>query len=139
MRRSPPRRGGVLAIDTNVVVRYLTADHPEQSAKARALIDGTDVFVCTTVLLESEWVLRSAYGFSSREVAAALRAFAGLPHVALAEPTLAAQALAWMEGGMDFADALHLAQAAECEAVITFDHRFVRAANRLGEGRVREL
>jgi predicted nucleic acid-binding protein len=52
----------MLAIDTNLIVRYLTGDHPEQSPKARALIDSEDVFVCTTVLLETEWVLRSVYG-----------------------------------------------------------------------------
>ena len=44
----------MLAIDTNIIVRYLTADHPEQSPKAKALIDHEDVFVCTTVLLETE-------------------------------------------------------------------------------------
>ena len=30
----------MLAIDTNTIVRYLTADHPEQFAKASALIAG---------------------------------------------------------------------------------------------------
>jgi predicted nucleic acid-binding protein len=49
----------MLAIDTDVIVRYLTGDHPEQSPKARAVIDSEDVFVCTTVLLETEGVLCS--------------------------------------------------------------------------------
>ena len=40
-----------------------------------------NVFVSTTVLLESEWVLRSAYGLAAKEIAMALRAFAGLPGV----------------------------------------------------------
>ena len=53
----------MLAVDTNVVVRYLTGDHPEQFANAKALIDGEDLFVCATVLLETEWVLRSVYGY----------------------------------------------------------------------------
>ncbi len=48
----------MLAIDTNLIVRYLTADHPEQSARAKALIEGAEVFVCTTVVLETEWVLQ---------------------------------------------------------------------------------
>ena len=82
----------MLAIDTNLVVRYLTADHPEQSPKAKALIDGEDVFVCTTVLLESEWVLRSVYGFASFEVAKKLAAFAGLPSVTLEDAVLASKA-----------------------------------------------
>jgi len=64
----------VLALDTNVIVRYLTADHPEQFAKASVLIDGEDVYVCTTVLLETEWVLRGGYRFSREEIIAALTA-----------------------------------------------------------------
>src|SRR6187200_833816 len=76
------RRGaGMLAIDTNLIVRYLTGDHPKQSAKAKALIDGNDVFVCTTVLLEAEWVLRSVYHYTPTQVALALAAFSGLPRV----------------------------------------------------------
>src|ERR1041385_573755 len=57
----------MLAIDTNVVVRYLTSDHPKQAARAEALVERQDVFVATTVLLETEWVLRSAYGFEPRD------------------------------------------------------------------------
>jgi predicted nucleic acid-binding protein len=52
----------MLAVDTNLIVRYLTGDHPKQSAKARAVIDGEDVFVSTAVALETEWVLRRVYG-----------------------------------------------------------------------------
>ena len=85
----------MLAIDTNVIVRYLTSDHPEQSPQARALIDIDDVFVCTTVLLETEWVLRAAYGYPSAQVGAAFRAFAGLSRVTLEDPALVATALEW--------------------------------------------
>src|SRR5271156_3590145 len=92
-RESPPRRGSaMLGIDTNLIVRYLTGDHPVQSAQARSLIGEQDVFVCTTVLLETEWVLRSVYGFTTAHIGAALRAFAGLPHVTLEQPAAAAQA-----------------------------------------------
>ena len=73
----------MLAIDTNIVVRYLTADHPEQSPKAKSLIDGEEVFVCMTVLLETEWVLRSVYDFAPADIVKALTAFAGLPRVTL--------------------------------------------------------
>jgi len=44
----------MLAVDTNLIVRYLTGDHPKQSAKARAVIDGDNVFVSTTVVLETD-------------------------------------------------------------------------------------
>ena len=113
------------AIDTNVVVRYLTGDDPVQGPRARATVDAGSVFASTTVLLESEWVLRSVYGFSALEVARALRDFAGLPGVSVENPVLLAEALLRAERGMDFADALHLGAAARCEAMLTFDRRFI--------------
>ena len=116
------------AIDTNIVVRYLTGDQPEQAARARTAIDSGHVFVSTTVLLESDWVLRSVYGFSGEEVATALRAFAGLPSVSVDSPTLIAEALDRAEDGMDFADALHLGAASHCETMLTFDRRFIEMA-----------
>ena len=116
------------AVDTNVVVRYLTGDDPAQAARARAVLDAGDVFVGTTVLLESDWVLRSVYGFSGPEVASALRALAGLPDVWVESPTMLAEALDRAENGMDFADALHLGSAAQCEAMLTFDRRFIESA-----------
>jgi predicted nucleic-acid-binding protein len=33
---------------------------------------------------------------------------------------------------MDFADALHLGGADSCDAFLTFDRRFVKAASRMG-------
>ncbi len=128
----------MLAIDTNVIVRFLTSDHPEQSPQARALIDSDDVFVCTTVLLETEWVLRAAYSYPSAQVGAALRAFAGLPRVTLEDPALAATALDWMARGMDFADALHLAKAEGCAAFVSFDRRLAKVAKGLSQVEVRQ-
>ena len=69
----------MLAVDTNVIVRYLTRDDAEQFARASVLIQNEDVYVCMTVLLETEWVLRRGYRFSRERVPAALAAFAGLP------------------------------------------------------------
>lgn len=116
------------AIDTNVLVRYLIGDDPGQVAKARAVIETGSVFVSTTVLLESEWVLRSVYGLAREDVATALRAFSGLPSVSVESPNLLIQALDRAEKGMDFADALHLGAAAHCEAMLTFDRRFIETA-----------
>jgi predicted nucleic-acid-binding protein len=126
----------MLAIDTNLIVRYLIADDPEQSARAKLLIEREDVFVCTTVLLETEWVLRSVYGYTPVQVATALAAFAGLPHVMLEDAALAAKALDWTIRGMDFADALHLAKAEGCEAFVSFDRRLAALAGRVGAVKV---
>jgi predicted nucleic-acid-binding protein len=129
----------MLAIDTNVLVRFLAADHPEQSPKAKALIDAEDIFVCTTVLLETEWVLRSVYGFTQAEATRALAAFCGLPSVALEDAELAAEALGWSARGMDFADALHLAKSRGCDAFVSFDRRLASTAKRLCDIEARTL
>lgn len=122
----------MLAVDTNVVVRYLTRDDAEQFAQASVLIRDEDVYVCTTVLLETEWVLRRAYRFGRDQIVQALSAFAGLPRVTLEDAALTAKALAWAAQGMDFADALHLASAGTCEAFVSFDRRLAVVANSVG-------
>jgi predicted nucleic-acid-binding protein len=127
----------MLAIDTDLIVRYLVGDDPGQAARARRLIDNNDVFVCTTVLLETEWVLRGVYGFSAAQCSKALADFAGLPRAGLEDAAAVAKALGWTQQGMDFADGLHLAKAEGCEAFISFDRDFAKAANTLGGIKVR--
>ena len=127
----------MLAIDTNLIVRFLVGDHLAQSAKAKALIETENVFVSSTVMLETAWVLRSVYGYSGDQLGAALAAFAGLPRVTLEEPAIVAQALDWMQAGLDFADALHLAKARGCQGFVSFDRKFAKAANRVSDIKVR--
>jgi len=129
----------MLAVDTNVIVRYLTRDHLQQSRKAKTLIDSEHVFVCATVLLETEWVLRSVYGFTPTEIVKALTAFAGLPGVILEDEAMIAKALDWTARGMDFADALHLVKAQGSDAFVSFDRRLARTAKELSDIAVRTL
>ena len=129
----------MVAIDKTLIVRYLTGDHPAQSARAQALIDANSTFVSLTVLLETERVLRVIYGYTAVQIATALRGFAGLPHVTIEDPALAAQALEWLQGGMDFANALHLAKSAACTEFVTFDRGLVRSADQPGTIPVRRI
>ena len=122
----------MVAIDTNILVRYLTGDHPQQAARAREIVDGQPVFVPVTVVLETEWVLRSAYGYKPADVARALRAFGGLPQVTIEDAATVAAAFDLAEQGLDFADALHLGRSAGREPFLTFDRRFVKAAQAAG-------
>ena len=80
-------------------------------------------FVPRSVLLEAEWVLRAVYECAPAKIIPALRALGGLPNVSVEDPELAARAMDYAEAGMDFADSLHLAAAAGCEGVLTFDKR----------------
>ena len=122
----------MIAVDTNVVVRCLVDDHPEQVPRARALVAGNAVWVSLTVLLETEWVLRSAYRFAPASIGQAICRFVGLRTVTVENQAALARALAWFESGMDFADALHLAVADGCDGFRTFDTGLLKAARRLG-------
>jgi predicted nucleic-acid-binding protein len=128
----------MLAIDTNVVVRFLTDDHPQQSPRARRLVDGNEVWVSMTVLLETEWVLRSVYRFPPAQIIEGLRDLAGLPRVTVESPALVARAMGWCAMEMDFAEALHLSAADHCEAFVTFDADLAKVAKKATGMNVRE-
>ena len=119
------------AVDTNVIVRYLTGDDPEQAAKARAVIGHQPIFLPRTVVLEAEWVLRGVYELPMGQIVPALRALAGLPGVFVEDATLVATALDWAAEGMDFADVIHLAASAGCEGLLTFDKQFASSGRHL--------
>lgn len=129
----PPKRSAVRTIDTNVIIRLLTADDPVQAEAAKRVIQEGDVFVGVTVLLEAEWVLRAGYGFGASDIASALRGLAGLAQVTIEDAEATALALEWMSKGMDFADALHLARSQHCSAFVTFDRRLARKAKGLAQ------
>lgn len=61
-------RARTIGLDTNVLVRYLTQDDPDQTHLANEAIDGIitadqTCYICQTVLVELIWVLRRAYRF----------------------------------------------------------------------------
>jgi len=66
-------------VDTNMVVRLLTEDEANQAAKARALFERDTVLLTKTVLLETEWVLRSLYAFERLRIAESLISLLELP------------------------------------------------------------
>jgi predicted nucleic-acid-binding protein len=127
----------MLAVDTNIVVRYLTADDPRQFAQAVAVLEEAETYVCLTVLLETEWVLRSVYRYQPAQTVRALRSLAGLPNVMVEDPQLTTVALRWVEQGLDFADALHLAKAQSCDAFVSFNRNLAQRAIGLGTVSVR--
>jgi predicted nucleic-acid-binding protein len=133
MRLSRRKPAGVMrAVDTDVIVRFLTGDDKAQAERARQVIGCEPVFVPRTVLLEVEWVLRAAYDLPSSRIIPALRGLAGLPGVSVEDAPIVAQAMRWAEDGYDFADALHLAAASACRRFLTFDKRLTRSAARAG-------
>lgn len=119
----------MIAIDTNVLVRLLVVDDTAQSDAARALVENDRVLILRTVLLETEWVLRSRFRLPRELIA---RFFAGLAETSGIEieadgPTR--RAIDAYARGVDFADALH-ASAANLP-FLTFDEALVRQRRRV--------
>ncbi len=118
----------MIAVDTNVVVRLLTRDDPIQADRADALFERKKVYICKTVLLETEWVLRFSYGLENLVILKALTNVLGLPNVTVEDNPVVVQALSLFESGMDFADALHLASSKSAIQFATFDERLKKRA-----------
>jgi predicted nucleic-acid-binding protein len=120
------------AVDTNVVVRLLTADNPKQFAAARSLFASGPVWIAKTVLLETSWVLQSIYGFDSSEIRNALIQLLGLRNVHAEDRPSIAAALALTLHGIELADAIHLTSRPPGATFVSFDRPFVRRARRSG-------
>jgi predicted nucleic acid-binding protein len=51
----------MLAIDTNIVIRFLTRDHEALARRAFEIVSNNDVFVPVAVILEAGWLSRDTY------------------------------------------------------------------------------
>jgi len=120
----------MVAVDTNVLVRFLVRDDAKQAGRAASLIRANEIWISKTVLLETEWVLRSLYGFSPGSLAGAVQARAGPPTIFLEDEPAVARALDWFNEGLDFADALHLPSARNARQFATFDRELAKQAKR---------
>ena len=122
----------MVALDTNIVIRFLTKDDREQFLTSKTIFATQEIFLADTVLLETGWVLRYAYAYEPAQISAAIRKLCGLPNVHLADAERVLLALAAVEAGLYWADAFHLACAESCTSLLTFDQRFANRASRWG-------
>lgn len=121
----------MIAVDTNIIIRFLTHDDEKQYKKAFSIFKTKDVFIPDTVILETEWVLRYAYEFSIEDICTAFVKLFGLNNVYTSNPAFIAHAIEWHRRGLDFSDALHLAHCQEYEKLYTFDKMFSSKAKNL--------
>jgi predicted nucleic-acid-binding protein len=121
----------MIAVDTNVLARYVTNDDPAQGAKALQVMRHEEIFIPKTVLLELEWVLRGGYKFERAAIHWAMAGILGLPNVTVEDSVHVRDALHWYEAGLDFADALHVASCSKLQRFVTFDDRLVKRAKKL--------
>lgn len=124
----------MIALDTNVIVRVITKDDPEQLPIALAVLQSESLWVAKTVLLETEWVLRYTYDLSRESILLAFRRFLGYRRIRVEDRAAVLRALRLYRHGMDLADALHLASSLPAGFFVTFDRRLARRAGDLHDG-----
>jgi predicted nucleic-acid-binding protein len=124
----------VIALDTNVLVRFLVEDDPRQSAAAAALVERaiqTDdtLYVSAIVLCETVWVLTAGYRIPRLDIVKTLQDLLRAKHLTLDYPDRLARAVdAFATGRGDFAEYVirEEAIAAGCTNVVTFDRDLLR-------------
>jgi len=121
----------MIAFDTNLLVRAVVADDPAQVAIVRDLVAQDIVFISRTVLLETEWVLRSVYKKPQTDIVKFFKALLEIDNTEVEDASAVGNAFDWYAQGADFADAMHLAV---CGSAVmhTFDKAFCKAAREAG-------
>lgn len=123
----------MIGLDTNVLVRYLVQDDPDQSALASAVIDGLSEqdpgYVSLVAVVELHWVLRRAYGISASHCGRLVEGLLDSRELTVDQASRVRAVLGRSRDGLDFADALiaELGRDAGCEHTLTFDQRAARA------------
>lgn len=123
----------MIALDTNVLVRYLVQDDATQARIAtdviEALSDLERGFVCREVMIELVWVLERAYAFTRTDIAAALDGLLSATELELeAADDLGLAIELYRNDGYGFADLMIAAAARRSGAreLVTFDRKAAR-------------
>jgi len=119
----------MIALDTNVLVRYLALDDPVQSRRATAVIEEAlareeGVFIPVIVLCETVWVLRGYYKLSKQRIIRVLDAILKEKGFELeARPEIHKALAEYRLHAADFADFVigFTARSHRCSTVWTFD------------------
>lgn len=117
-------------LDTNILIRHLTGDPPDQARRAtRFLAEEDELLVADLILAEMVYVLGSFYEVERERVAELARSVVAFPATVVVDEGLLLRAIELYESvGLDFAEA-YLVAAAEVSgvgAVASFDRRIDR-------------
>lgn len=121
----------MIALDTNVLARYVVRDEPRQTAAATRLIESacsaeSPGVVTLVVVAELVWVLSRGYRYRRSQIAGVLRTMLSADDLRVERAELAWQALNLYERGeADFADYLIglAGREQKAEVTCTFDRR----------------
>ena len=102
----------MIGLDTNIIIRYLTQDDPEQSKSAEYIIE-TELdskkqgFISLIVLIEVIWVLKTCYQQSKPELSHIVESLLTTKQLIIEKSDHAYKALRiWQKGTGDYSDAL---------------------------------
>jgi predicted nucleic-acid-binding protein len=124
----------VIALDTNVIVRFLVRDDEKQAQSVYARFKQAearrDIFcIPLVVVLEALWVLESAYGLSRTEILDALESLRRMPILRFDDDeTVQKLLIAGRARNEDLSDILiaFAAQSNGCDSGLTFDKKAAR-------------
>ena len=69
------------SLDTNIILRFLLRDIPDQSTRAIAAVEGSECYVTDVVITETIFVLEKIYEARRRDIASSLRSFLRFPNL----------------------------------------------------------
>jgi predicted nucleic-acid-binding protein len=127
-----------ITADTNVLVRAITGDHPQQSKAAQRELARADVVaLALPALCELVWVLSQGYRIASVDIAEAIRLLINGANVAVNRPAADA-GLAMLDAGGDFADGVIAYEGSwlGAETFVSFDKKAVKLMEAKGEARL---
>lgn len=130
----PSRGASVTAfVDTNVLIRHLTADPPEMAARPTAFLAGADEWLLPDLIVaEVVYVLESYHEVPTKEVARLVRSVIAFPPIRTLDPALLLRSLEVYEiHRIDFAEAYLIAsaEATGIRDIISFDRSVERVAS----------
>jgi predicted nucleic-acid-binding protein len=119
----------MIGLDTNVLVRLVVGDHPQQALQATRFVDrhctpDLPGFINCVVLAELVWILAGTYGYGRTEIAAVVEGLlVGGDRVVEHHDAVRASLEDYKAGRVDFTDALigQINRARGCETTATFD------------------
>ncbi len=117
------------AVDTNVLVRLLVRDDPDQVARAEAFVEH-GAWISLPVLVETIWVLQSVYGLHRRRIGTVVGMLIDHERLTLQDEDVVRRARAAFSGtrSTGFSDCLvvEIARKAGHLPVGTFDRKLSR-------------
>ncbi len=120
----------MIGLDTNVLIRFLVQDDPEQAAQASALIasfsEAAPGFISREVMVETVWVLERAYNLPRRDIAVTLEGLLEARELIIESSERVAVALdRYSRGGAGFSDQMISLAGLErgCAVTMTFDRK----------------